>query len=154
MRYLEHIFDLTGFWSEGIEHLSTILGALQVYAVSSMIKFGANIKLLSNSVSLNTLKLWHVTTLGTLDFELSKSKTAAVVIWFALIHVPSALCTGSIMPVVATADVQSSYQIPDYSQEASSYWGNLCPPATPCIDRILGNTSDLATFPYAAWRSE
>ncbi len=136
-----------------VQIISAILGALQTFAIARIINFGVNIRMQSRAASLDTLKFWQAVTFGRSDFHLPVKTLVISLVWFILSRIPSAFWAGSITPVVVTADVQATFQLPNYDQTTSGYWATKCPPATSC-DYLLGNTSELGTFTYVAWKSE
>ena len=137
-----------------IHVIAAILGALELYVLSSILTFRTNIRLISAPISLDSLKLRSALNVGRLDFDLSHTPLALLALYWIAIQAPSAVWNGAITPVVTTADVTGEFHIAQYSQSsATMYWNNTCAPLDVCSNYTLGVTSDLGIFSYVAWKS-
>lgn len=78
-----------------VQIISNIIGASQTFILNNIIAFSTNIRMLSRPTAIDTLKLRHVVTTGTADFDLPHRKIAMSLFWLMLIQIPSLLWTGS-----------------------------------------------------------
>jgi hypothetical protein len=139
-----------------VQIVSTILGALQLNAISSALNMSINIRMLSTTASLNELKFWDALCKGKLDWDLRYRPMAILTIYVILLQIPSALWAGAITPVLLTTDVDAELSIPRYSQTTAKYWGYICRPAEAarrCHDRnVTGVIKEMGTFTYLSWK--
>ncbi|KAF8850600.1 hypothetical protein BDZ45DRAFT_602594 [Acephala macrosclerotiorum] len=135
-----------------VQLLSTALGALQTFAITSAIRFEVNLRLSSKSVSLDGLKLWNAVISGYLDADLPIPSLLALCLYLVLIRISNALWAGAITPIITTSDSVGSFQVPAYSAFSNKLWGQLCVPGEPCDAALQGNFSGLGTFTYLPWK--
>lgn len=135
-----------------VQLLSTALGALQIFAMTSAIRFQANLRLSSKPASLDCLKLWDAAISEHVDTDLPISSLLTLSLYLGLIRISNALWAGAITPIITRSDSASSFQVPAYSASSNKLWGRLCVPGEICDAAILGNISELGTFTYLPWK--
>jgi hypothetical protein len=131
--------------------ISTTLGSLQIYVLSSLIRFSTNIRLCKEATSLDELKLHSALNSGRLDFDLPRLSLFGVLAYVAVIQTPAAIWAGAITPVVISASSPAIYRIPFYNPSTIENWAVLCRPATQCT-KIASITTDQGTFTNIAWK--
>ncbi|KAJ9130910.1 hypothetical protein NKR23_g11961 [Pleurostoma richardsiae] len=117
-----------------VQVVSMVLGALQIYALSSVLTMSFHIRMLSTTTSLNELKFWNALSQGRLDWDLPYKTMAILTAYVVAIQIPSALWAGAFTPVSTTANVAAEFSIPQYSQSVAQL------------------TMDVGTFTYVAWK--
>jgi len=131
--------------------ISATLGSLQIYVLSSLIKFRANIRLCKEPTSLDELKLHKALNSGKLDFDLPRLSLFGVLAYVAVIQIPAAIWAGAITPVIISASSPAIYHIPFYNPSTINNWAVTCRPATKCAN-TAAITTDRGTFTNIAWK--
>lgn len=134
-----------------VQVLSTLIGACQIYALSTSIRFWTNTYLSTTPISLDTLKLLDAITTARLDLDVPTRALTILLVYLTTIQVPAALWAGAFTPIFTNTNATAQYIIPQYSNSSQSLWGRACAPATRC-DEHIGNNSQLGTFTYIAWK--
>jgi hypothetical protein len=131
--------------------ISATLGSLQIYVLSSLIKFRTNIRLCKEPTSLDELKLHSALNSGKLDFDLPRMSLFGVLAYVAVIQIPAAIWAGTITPVIISASSPAIYRIPFYNPSTINNWAVTCRPATKCAN-TASITTDQGTFTNIAWK--
>lgn len=138
-----------------VQILAQLLGSCQIYALSTIIRFWTNIRLTRTAMSLDLLKALDAVTSARLDLDIRYRALTVLIFYLAVIQVPAALWAGALTPILTTTHATAPYRIPQYSSGSqSTAWGNVCYPATDCGPDVTGNTSELGTFTYIAWKGK
>jgi hypothetical protein len=137
-----------------VQILSTLLGACQIYALQTLIRFWISTRLTKRSTSLDTLKSLDAIRAARFDLDVPAKWAAFILFSLVVIHFPSAIWAGALTPVFATADSTGSLLVPGYSDATQTLWGSPCLPGVDCGPNIQGNGTQLGTFTYVAWKSE
>ena len=128
-------------------------GALQIFVVSSQLRFRLKTQLLATPLSLNSLKLRGALDAGKLDFDLPTWSVISVLAYVLIIQGPAAIRAGAITPVVTTKNSMSVYPVPLYREENVEDWGTTCRPAYDC-GKVMTRTNEIGKFTNVAWKCE
>jgi hypothetical protein len=125
--------------------ISTTLGSLQIYVLSSLIKFRTNTRLCQEATSLDNLKLHNALNSGKLDFDLPCLSLFGLLVYVVVIQSPAAIWAGAITPVIISASSPAIYHVPSYDLSTIGNWAVTCRPATKCTN-IASVTTDQGTL--------
>ena len=132
--------------------LSTILGALQTYVASSLIRFRVNTRLSVKHASLDYLKLGGALNVGKWDFNLPPWSTVVLFIYLIAMQVPAAIWAAAITPVMVSKSSAAHYHVPFYNPSTIGNWGTTCRPAVDCGVNANSITTEQGTFTNIAWK--
>ena len=110
-----------------VQILSQSFGALDVYALCSLINFGTRLRLAGNLYTLDQLQFWSAISLQRLDWALPLGLMIILMLFNAMIRVPGAIWAGALTPVVTSAHPSSTplLQVPQYGPASEYIWGHL-----------------------------
>lgn len=111
-----------------VQVLSTVLAALQLFALSTLVKHDTSLSIGRRLMTLDALKFRNAIQLKSLDFDLRVKHTVSLLGFFVACQFPSALWTGALAPVSTNVEVVRQYLVPQYSPGSASLWGELCEP--------------------------
>ncbi|KAF2722558.1 hypothetical protein K431DRAFT_221544 [Polychaeton citri CBS 116435] len=138
-----------------VQILSSILGALQLYVVSSVIRFRANIHLQHNETTLDRLKLLSALWSARFDSDLPRSSAVLLCLFLAAVQIPAAIWASSISPVLTTAEANVAIATPhfDASSSLADLWSQGCRPGSACGNQTQIGQSSAGTITYLPWKS-
>lgn len=95
-----------------VQVLSMLMGACQIYALSTSIVFWTNTHLSTTPISLDTLKLLDAITTARLDLNVPIQAVTILLVYLTAIRIPSALWAGALTPVFTNTNATAQYTIP------------------------------------------
>jgi hypothetical protein len=137
-----------------VQVLSTLLGACQIYALQTLIRFWISTRLTKRSTSLDALKSLDAIRAARFDLDVPAKWIAFILFSLVVIHFPSAIWAGALTPVFTRAESAGSLLVPSYGEATQPLWGSPCLPGVNCGPDIQGNGTQLGTFTYVAWKSK
>ena len=140
-----------------VQVLSTVLAALQLFALSTLVKHDTSLSLGCRPMTLDALKFRNAIQHKSLDFDLRINYIVSLLVLFVAVQFPSALWAGALTPVSTNVEVVRQYPVPQYSPASASLWANLCEPGGQNCT-ISGfqspNITNEGTFTYRPWQGE
>lgn len=110
-----------------VQILSQGFGALNVYALCSLVNLGTRLRLARTPYTLDQLQFWSAISLQRLDLALPLGLIMILMLFNAMIRVPGAIWAGALTPVVTSIHSSSTPQleVPKYGPASAHIWGHL-----------------------------
>lgn len=136
-----------------VQLFSALLGALQLYAISSALVFRLNTRLRTTPIALDEIKKLDAFLARKLDLSLPFPSLAISLVYLVVLQIPAALWAGALTPVISSAMVDGVVDIPNYGNGSASYWNNTCYPDFDCGPLVTGDISNSGVITYIPWKS-
>lgn len=112
-----------------VQVIASVLGALHLYVLTSLINFFTRLRLQMSPMKLDTIKLWTAASSLRMDWRLPLGSWPILCAFLIVALIPPALWAGAVTPVVTYKIVSSSIAIPVYASDPSGlYWNRTWDP--------------------------
>ena len=106
-----------------VQIISSVLGLLQTYSVSSIINFATRLHLMERSTTLKNLNIWNALSTTKADFGLPIGAFVLTAVFIMVAQIPGALWAGAITPVLVTVTRDAGViQIPTFTNGTRNIW--------------------------------
>ena len=112
-----------------VQVVATVLGALHLYILTTLVKFFTRLQLQMSPMKLDTVKLWTAASSLRMDWSLPLGSWPILCALLIVAIIPPALWAGAITPVVTYKIVSSSIATPVYASDPTGlYWNRTWDP--------------------------
>ncbi|KAL8345859.1 hypothetical protein RB601_005767 [Gaeumannomyces tritici] len=145
-----------------VQVAAAVLGGLQFYAVSSVLRFRTNARTFASDeglaqgrrsgMTLDALKIRSAVVRGVMDFDLRWPVVLQILVWWLFLKSIAPMWAGTITPKLGQAQIPGVVNISNYDEASRSGWGTRCGPLDKCSDEFIPYFSKFGSFNQLPWK--